>query len=193
MKPFAIAVLLTTSIASIQPAPAHAQGSGHDMHGSHREAGHDMRAEQLLPTEPGQSAFAAIAEIAAMLAADPETDWNRVDIDALRTHLVDMSVLTLDAEVETVEADGQIEFIVSGTGRTREAIQRMVPAHAGLLGTETGWNALAKVNGSGAILTLRAAQPELTRIRGLGFFGVMATGAHHQAHHLAIARGEMIH
>jgi hypothetical protein len=28
-------------------------------------------------------------------------------------------------------------------------------------------------------------------IRGLGFMGIMVQGAHHQMHHLAIARGQM--
>src|SRR5438046_3161300 len=42
------------------------------------------------PREPGQSAFAAIQEIVALLEADPGTDWTKVDIEALRRHLVDM-------------------------------------------------------------------------------------------------------
>ena len=42
----------------------------------------------------------------------------------------------------------------------------------------------------GALLTVTSSDPaRATRIRALGVFGVMATGAHHQAHHLAIARG----
>lgn len=51
------------------------------------------------PTEPGQGAFAAIAEIVAILTADPATDWTRVDIAALRQHLVDMDTLVTFAEV----------------------------------------------------------------------------------------------
>ena len=33
-------------------------------------------------TEAGQIAFAAIQEIVAILEADPQTDWSKVDIDA---------------------------------------------------------------------------------------------------------------
>ena len=41
------------------------------------------------------------------------------------------------------------------------------------------------------ILTVTAKDARQTaKIRGLGFSGVMATGSHHQMHHLAIARGE---
>jgi hypothetical protein len=49
----------------------------------------------------------------------------------------------------------------------------------------------------GVALAVSAPSPaspaEIARIRGLGFFGVMASGAHHQAHHLAIAKGEHVH
>jgi hypothetical protein len=30
---------------------------------------------------------------------------------------------------------------------------------------------------------------EVAKIRGLGYIGILATGAHHQAHHWAMARG----
>jgi len=30
-------------------------------------------------------------------------------------------------------------------------------------------------------------------IRGLGFIGVMVSGSHHQADHLAMAKGEFVH
>jgi hypothetical protein len=30
----------------------------------------------------------------------------------------------------------------------------------------------------------------VARIRGLGFIGLMATGDHHTAHHMALARGD---
>ena len=40
-------------------------------------------------------------------------------------------------------------------------------------------------------MTVTAADAnQVQRIRGLGFIGIMVSGAHHQAHHLAMARGE---
>lgn len=46
----------------------------------------------------------------------------------------------------------------------------------------------------GVRLTVVAKKPDdpkaVARIRGLGFAGLMTEGAHHQAHHLAMARGE---
>ena len=60
---------------------------------SHSAIGHAMPG----PQEAGQSAFAAMAEIAALLRADPDTDWANVDIAALRRHLVDMELVTTEA------------------------------------------------------------------------------------------------
>jgi hypothetical protein len=34
---------------------------------------------------------------------------------------------------------------------------------------------------------------EIQHIRGLGFIGLLASGSHHQHHHLAIAKGEFDH
>jgi len=39
---------------------------------------------------PGQDAFGAIQEIVQILDADPKTDWSKVDLEALRQHLIDM-------------------------------------------------------------------------------------------------------
>src|SRR5437016_4569299 len=49
------------------------------------------------PTRPGQEAFGAILEVVQILEADPTTDWSRVNIAALREHLIDMSEVTLRA------------------------------------------------------------------------------------------------
>lgn len=67
--PFVLAIVMAAPVAA-----QHANSA----------AGHDMGG----PQETGQSAFAALAEIVTILQADPETDWERVDIDGLRRHLV---------------------------------------------------------------------------------------------------------
>jgi len=51
------------------------------------------------PTQPGQAAFGAMQEIVALLQADPTTDWSKVDIDALRQHLIDMDEVTIRAAI----------------------------------------------------------------------------------------------
>lgn len=160
-------------------------------------ARHHDRIEPLVsraPQEAGQSAFAAIQEIVLILDGDPSTDWERVDLEALRQHLRDMQEVTLYADAEQRSVGGGVAIRITGTGRTREAIGRMVLAHAAELDRLEAWSAAAKVLPGGAELTVTSADPEqVRRIRGLGFIGLMATGAHHQEHHLAIARGEPVH
>lgn len=53
---------------------------GDDMQGHNQahQAMHGGAAKNS--TEPGQGAFATIQEIAAILEADPSTDWSKVDL-----------------------------------------------------------------------------------------------------------------
>lgn len=142
------------------------------------------------PTEVGQAGFAALAEIVEMLSADPKTDWSRVDITALRDHLVDMDRLTMHAMVTTSTSDRAIKFMVSGDRETAKVIKRMTAAHAPMLAAETGWRVEVDANPDGAAVTITATRDdEVARIKALGFFGVMTVGAHHQSHHLLIASG----
>jgi hypothetical protein len=181
-----LAALLAASAAWAQDATTHDQAEHSAMHTAAHAAPR--------PTEAGQGAFAAIAEIVASLEADPNTDWSKVDIAALREHLVDMSELILNAVAQEEPAPGGLRITVTGEGRTLRAIRNMVPAHAVELAKIEGWQVEAAARDGGAMLTVTSADPEQeARIRGLGFFGLMATGAHHQAHHWAIARGQPMH
>ena len=70
----------------------------------------------------------------------------------------------------------------------------MVPAHAKELDLMPNWSAAAETQAEGAKLIVTSDDQDVqAKIRGLGFFGLMATGSHHQDHHLAIARGEAVH
>jgi hypothetical protein len=173
------------------PAVALAQ-SPHDHMSAHA---HEMTHERAapLPTQPGQDAFAAIQEIVGILLADPKTDWSKVNIDALRQHLVDMNNVTLAADVKSEPFDGGARFTVTGPGAVGDSIRRMVTAHADAMNGVDGWRfAAAEIDG-GATLTVRAPAKDVDKLRGLGFFGVLAQGMHHQQHHLMIARGEHPH
>jgi hypothetical protein len=146
------------------------------------------------PTMPGQDAFGAIQEIVRMLDADPKTDWSKVDLEALRQHLVDMSEVTLKADAAAKPIDGGLEVAVTGSDRTLAAIQRMVPAHAQEINGLNGWSAKTAPLPNGVLLTVTATDPkEVQHIRGLGFIGLLASGSHHQPHHLAMAKGEFMH
>ena len=153
---------------------------------SHSATGHAMPG----PQETGQSAFAAMAEIVALLRADPDTDWAKVDIAALRRHLVDMELVTMEAEVTRSARPAGIRFEVRGGPRVLEAIRSMVPAHAPFLAAETGWDVTTEDLGDGVALLVDG---DTDQIQGFGFFGLMTIGAHHQKHHLMMAKGEPPH
>ncbi|MBI3512540.1 MAG: hypothetical protein HY060_00445 [Proteobacteria bacterium] len=162
------------------------------MHGAHGGSIHHAAA----PLLPGQDAFGAIQEIVGLLEADPKTDWSKVDLEALRQHLIDMGEVTLKAAAAAQPVDGGLAIVVTGDGRTLAAIQRMVPAHARELDRThlNGWSAKTEPMADGVRLTVTAGDDkEVRHIRGLGFIGILASGSHHQPHHLAMAKGEPLH
>jgi len=175
----ATAAWLVTVPASAQQAP-----QSHPM--SHVSSG--------APTLPGQDAFGAIQEIVRILEADPNTDWSKVDLERLRQHLIDMNEVTLKSEVKATVVPSGLVVDVTGPGRTEQAIRAMVGPHAKELDQMKEWWARTEVIPSGLRLTVVAKNPDdaktVARIRGLGFIGLLVQGAHHQPHHLAMAKGE---
>jgi len=162
----------------------HGGAGQHDMMGMHG----GMTGQ---PTLPGQDAFGAIQEVVQILEADPATDWSKVNIDTLREHLIDMNEVTLRAAAAERILDNGIEIAVTGEGRTSAAIKRMVPAHVAEL-VKLGWNAKTEDLRNGVKLTVVTSDPkELTKLKALGFMGIMVRGAHHQPHHLMMAKGEL--
>ncbi|MGV6840652.1 MAG: hypothetical protein ACWA40_10715 [Planktomarina sp.] len=142
------------------------------------------------PTEAGQDSFAAISEIVEILRNDPATDWSSVNINALRKHLVDMDLVTTQAIVDTRPTPEGAVFEITGEARVLEAINAMVPAHAPFLMGDTGWTAKAEPLIDGYELTVTG---DAEQIQGLGFFGLMAVGGHHQIHHMMMATGQGHH
>ena len=140
-------------------------------------------------SEPGQGAFAAIAEIVATLEADPGTDWTRVDIAGLRAHLRDMDLVTIDAVAVAEKVDGGMRFTVTGAAGVAPSIRRMTLAHASVMGGVNDWEYSAREIDGGAEVTVLVPAQDQARIAALGFFGMMASGAHHQAHHWMMASG----
>ena len=197
----AIGLLLTARLVAAQ-GHEHRPGMSHEM--PTREAGRDAAPSTTrtaatataTATETGQGAFAAIAEIVRLLEADRTTDWSKVDLEALRQHLIDMDDLTLRSVVRTEAVPGGATFTVSGTGRVRDAIRRMAREHGMMMaGNGLTWET-AEI-AEGVRVTVRASSPTDTRavarIRGLGFIGLMTVGEHHTVHHLGVARGTMRH
>ena len=130
------------------------------------------------------------------LEANPGTDWSKVNLERLRQHLIDMNDVTLRSEVKATPVPGGLTMEVTGTGRTEQAIRRMVVPHAVELNGMPEWSATTEQIPGGLRLTVVAKNPAdaktVARIRGLGFIGLLVQGSHHQPHHLAMARGEAI-
>ena len=194
LDPSAMRPRLALSLVLLLAAPAagaqehvHTPGMQHDPRGG----------APATPEEPGQAAFAAIAEVVRMLDADSTTDWRRVDVERLRAHLRDMDEVTLRADVRKDDVPGGARFTVRGTGRTVGSIQRMARAHSAMLGAESPLRATVEPIVDGARVTIVAADTSdaraAARVRALGFAGALTLGGHHGPHHLAIARGTMQH
>jgi hypothetical protein len=196
-------VVVAHGVFAQNPSPAgpgqthsHDSMSGHgsDMHAQHMRAMHGMTAG--VPAMPGQDAFGAIAEIVRLLDADPSTDWAKVDIERLRQHLIDMNEVVLRSAVKQTPVSGGLAMEITGAGRTEQAIRAMVVPHAIELDRLPSFAAKTENIPGGVRLTVLAKNPDeakvVARIRGLGFAGLLTEGAHHQAHHLAMAKGEAI-
>jgi hypothetical protein len=194
------AVIVHTVFAQNQSpagsAQAHDHGSmpqGGDMHAQHMQM---MQGTRSKPTMPGQDAFGAIAEIVRMLEADPATDWSKVDIERLRQHLIDMNEVVLRSAVTQTPVSRGLTMEITGTGRTEQAIRAMVVPHAAELDRMPDWSARTEILPGGVRLTVVARKPDdpklVARIRGLGFAGLITEGAHHQPHHLMMAKGEAL-
>ncbi len=195
------ALLAHTVFAQNQPVPApqahdHGAMPAHDAatHAQHMQAMHGTASGG--PTMPGQDAFGAIAEIVRLLEADPATDWSRVDLERLRQHLIDMNEVTLRSAVKQTRVPGGLAMEITGAGRTAQAIRAMLVPHAAELDRMPQWSATTEPITDGVRLTVVARTRDdaqlVARIRGLGFAGLITEGAHHQAHHLAMAKGEAI-
>lgn len=140
-------------------------------------------------SETGQAQFASIAEIVTILRDDASIDWARVDIQALRDHLVDMDNVTTRSVVNVEETDTSIIFAITGSDEVARSIQNMVSAHSPMLAAETGWSVASELVADGATMTITVSDEQRDKVLGLGFYGVMTIGAHHQQHHLMIATG----
>lgn len=182
----AFALAITASVGA-----SRAEAQQHADHGTHASRA-TAPAPAAAPSLGGQLAFVTIAEVVRQLDADPATDWSRVDLEALRRHLIDMDDVTLRSSVRQRDLPDGVVLDVTGSGRVGEAARRMVTAHARVLDADPGLAATAVDIPGGVRLSVRAARPEpraVTRLRALGLVGLLALGDHHAEHHLMLARG----
>lgn len=152
---------------------------------------HGMSANTPL-TEPGNDAFGTIQEAIRALEADSTTDWSKVDLEALRQHLIDMNNFTLHVDVLSQNPiPGGVDIVVKGnTPAAQQSLKRVLTAHPPMLKKETGWTMDVKPENDQFELVVTTENPkEVDKIRGLGYIGLMAYGMHHQMHHWMIVHG----
>jgi len=145
-----------------------------------------------------QAAFATIQDIVGKLKADPSTDWSKVNLEALRQHLIDMDDVIMRSSVKQTNVAGGMSLDITGAGKVVDAIKRMATMHAMALSEEGMWVAKSSEISGGVRMIVTSKDPAdakaVAMLRGLGFAGIMTEGDHHAMHHMMVARGEpMMH
>ncbi|MDA8870072.1 hypothetical protein N9H93_01610 [Rhizobiaceae bacterium] len=188
----ALSAVIATTVVLAQTGHDAMKHEGQEGHGASDAAAASTSTSPL--TEPGQGAFAVLSELVVLLEADPATDWTKVDLTALREHLVDMDRVAVASKVVMADVPGGLRASATGDVRTIAALQRMVPAHAAELAKDERWSVEATKTADGVDLTVTSKDPKVVqKIRALGFFGLMASQDHHRNHHLGMATGKMVH
>lgn len=146
--------------------------------------------------EAGNAIFGTIQETIKMLDADPNTNWEKVDIEGLRQHLIDMENFTSGVDVlseKKIEKGAEI-IVRAKSEEAHHSLDRALKAHPSMMESETGWTMGVKQNKERFTLTIETQKPEeVARLRALGYIGVMALGDHHQIHHWMMASGSNPH
>jgi hypothetical protein len=157
--------------------------------------GRNTATTQVVLTESGTDPFATMQEAIAALEANPETNWEKVNIEALRLHLVEMQDMTINVEVTQQSINnGFIAVVTPTTPRAVKSLKKVLSGHPIQMKAETGWD--MQVSNNNGVFTLTVTTKKLkdvAKIRGLGYIGVMAYGNHHQPHHWAMASGDNPH
>jgi len=157
--------------------------------------GHNAVPTQVVLTESGTDPFATLQEVITALEANPNTNWEKVNIEALRLHLVEMQDMTINVDVKQQHIDNGFQAVVTPTtNRAVKSLTRVLSGHPMQMKAETGWDMQVQNNDGVFTLTVTTDNAkDIAKIRGLGYIGVMAYGNHHQPHHWAIASGDNPH
>ncbi|NOX15311.1 MAG: hypothetical protein GXP61_04700 [Epsilonproteobacteria bacterium] len=142
--------------------------------------------------EAGNDAFGTIQEVIRNLKNDPNTDWSKVNIEALRAHLSDMEDITLNIKILSQKniPNGVVVIIKPTTPRAYSALKKVFQAHPRQLKKDTGWDMRVEEKNKNFTITITTSKKnEVNEIRGLGYIGIMAYGSHHQLHHWMMAKG----
>ncbi len=185
-----ITILIMVALTFI--ATAYAKGE----HSMKHHIQMTTQSQTPLLTETGNDIFGTIQEVIINLNANPNTNWAKVNITALKEHLLDMRDMTINVKVISKKAlkNGSEILIKPETKRSIQSIKRVLSAHPAQLKKETNWEMQVQKEGIEYRLITTTNKPiEVDKIIGLGYIGLMAYGNHHQYHHLLIASGSNPH
>lgn len=146
--------------------------------------------------QAGNDVFATIQEVIKKLDNNPATDWSKVNIEALRQHLLDMNDMALHVEIISQKPlkNGLEVTLQPTTNRAAQTLARVFNAHPMHLKRETGWDMQVVKNDQQFVLTTTTEKPEqVQKIIALSYIGLMAYGNHHQPHHWGISTSQNPH
>ena len=187
---------LSLSIAVMAIVMPMASADMHHANMNHAEMmGRSTTPTQVVLTESGTDPFATLQEVIAALESNTNTSWEKVNIEALRLHLVEMQDMTINVDVKQRHIDNGFQAVVlPTTSRAVKSLTRVLSGHPAQMKAETGWDMQVQINNSVFTLTVTTDNAkDVAKIRGLGYIGVMAYGNHHQPHYWAMASGDNPH
>ncbi len=155
-----------------------------------------MKVTESNLTQAGNDIFATIQEVIVKLNSNPDTDWSKVDIEALRQHLLDMNDMAVNVEIlNRKPIKNGLQLTIQGTtARAEKTLVHVFKVHPMFLKRETGWDMQTQRYGKQFIVTTTTEKPEeVQKIIALSYIGLMAYGRHHQIHHWGMSTGQSPH
>ncbi|MEQ1359223.1 hypothetical protein ABLW26_23350, partial [Salmonella enterica] len=87
----------------------------------------------------------------------------KVNIEALRQHLIDMDNVTLRADVKSEPVEVGMRFSVIGADSVRGSVRRMIGAHVATMNGVDGWMYSAVESETGATMTVLVPAKDLVK------------------------------
>ena len=147
------------------------------------------------PASAGPFVFAELSRVIDILERDHDTNWDQVDLDALRDHLIDMELVFSQALSATEIEGTTVKFSVTSVDpKVFRAAKDMATAHGGFLPSSSGYVWKTQATEDSVVIEISAATSDLaTKAAALGFFGMLTLDDHHSFHHEMMARGFSAH
>jgi len=119
-------------------------------------------------TESGTDPFATLQEVIAELEINPDTNWEKVNIEALRLHLIEMQDMTINVDVKQQYINNGFQAVVTPTtNRAIKSLARVLSGHPAQMKAETGWDMQVSNNDDVFTLTVVSKKAhEVAKIRG---------------------------